>query len=458
MKKIQIFLLYITILFLFTSCKKGEKQNASESETKVCLQTVEQEGAKEPELKNILFVTKGDDIILTEKDNEEIKAVSGVTGTEFYGGAARISCFYRKEKDYTTENIVKNPEYPYDYPPEMINGENCTRYIGSAKNLSANDLSSGTLPSGMDEIVLYSSDKSVIGKNLKMYFCNYYDFAEYHFDIGYLGDFVGNPTFSFIAKEMKITGILKEQTTQVYFSDSFCDMMNKSMDVMYPQVSAQCFDGEEGIGIQEIDGKVGPEGKYKLTDIFYDKLPWKGDYISINRGDYLFELVYVDEKLGNQEVGISKYWIQNKMHTAQTYGTEKGAIYDFIALSYYAQWRQEPKGLLVPESEGCLWEDPLSFIGYSFYSKDSVSSTGVITDKSEIIQKISSTQTESGDYTLAVNQELFDRIYNYEGTKIIAVYVEQGEEVQVMEVLLEQGYKEYSLPESIWIKVHTEGE
>lgn len=90
MKKIQIFLLYITILFLFTSCKKGEKQNASESETKVCLQTVEQEGAKEPELKNILFVTKGDDIILTEKDNEEIKAVSGVTGTEFYGGAARI--------------------------------------------------------------------------------------------------------------------------------------------------------------------------------------------------------------------------------------------------------------------------------------------------------------------------------------------------------------------------------
>lgn len=166
----------------------------------------------------------------------------------------------------------------------------------------------------------------------------------------------------------------------------------------------------------------------------------------------------MDEKLGNQEVGISKYWIQNKMHTAQTYGTEKGAIYDFIALSYYAQWRQEPKGLLVPESEGCLWEDPLSFIGYSFYSKDSVSSTGVITDKSEIIQKISSTQTESGDYTLAVNQELFDRIYNYEGTKIIAVYVEQGQETQVMETLQEQGYKEYSLPESIWIKVHTEGE
>ena len=57
-----------------------------------------------------------------------------------------------------------------------------------------------------------------------------------------------------------------------------------------------------------------------------------------------------------------------------------------------------------------------------------------------------------------MNQELFDRIYNYEGTKIIAVYVEQGEEVQVMEALLEQGYKEYSLPESIWIKVHTEGE
>lgn len=458
MKKIQIFLLCITILFLFTSCKKGEKQNVSESEPKDCLQTVEQEDAKEPESKNILFVTKGDDIILTEKDNEEIKAVPSVTGTEFYGGAARVSYFYRKEKDYTTENIVKNPEYLYDYPPEMINGENCTRFISSAKNLSADDLSSGVLPSGMNEIVLYSSDESVIGKNLKMYFCNYYDFAEYHFDIGYLGDFVGNPIFSFIAKEMKITGILKEQTTQVYFSDSFCDMMNKSMDVMYPQVSAQCFDGEGGMGIQEIDGKVGPEGKYKLTDIFYDKLPWKGDYISINNGDFLFVLVYVDEKLGNQEVGISKYRIQNKMHNAETYGTEKGSIYNFIKLSYFVQWRQEPKGLPVPESEGCWWEDPLSFIGYSFYVKDTVTLTDVITDAGSIIQKINNTQTESGEYTLAVNQELFNRIYNYQGTKIIAVYMEPGQETQIMERLREQGYKEYRLPKSIWVKIHTEGE
>ena len=119
---------------------------------------------------------------------------------------------------------------------------------------------------------------------------------------------------------------------------------------------------------------------------------------------------------------------------------------------------KRPAGKLVPDSEGCLWEDPLSFIGYSFYSKDCVFSKGVTTDIREIIQKISSTQIESGDYTLVVNQEIFDRIYNYQGTKIIAVYIEQGQETQVMEELQKLGYEEYSLPKSIWVKMHMEDE
>lgn len=225
------------------------------------------------------------------------------------------------------------------------------------------------------------------------------------------------------------------------------------MDIMYPNIMTRCFKAEEGIGIQEIDGKVGPEGEYKIIDVFYDKLPWHGEYIPIVQDDLSYGmLIYADEELENQEVGISKYWIQNKMYTAEKYGTTQGAIYDFIKIHHNVQWRQEPKGLQVPESEGCLWEDPLSFIGYCYYVKDAIAYTGVIHDESEIIQKISSTQTESGDYTLAVNQELFDRIYNYEGTKIIAVYVEPGQEAQVLEKLQEQGYKEYSLPKSIWIK------
>lgn len=221
MKKIGVFILCIVIMFSVSACKKEQKESGSESETKNCLLTVEQEDVREPEPPNLIFVTKGDDVILNEENNKEIKAIPGVAGTEFYGGAARVSYFYRKEKDYTTENIVKNPEYTYDYPPEMINGETCTQYILSAQNLKKEDLSAGVLPSKVNEIALYSSDESVIGQTLKMYFCNYYDFAKNHADIGYLGDFMGSIHFSFIEKEMKITGIIKEQTTQVYFLTVF---------------------------------------------------------------------------------------------------------------------------------------------------------------------------------------------------------------------------------------------
>lgn len=304
------------------------------------------------------------------------------------------ACKKEKEKDYTTENIVRNPEYTYDYPPEMIDGKICIRYVLSEKNLTSDDLSTGVLPSKINEIVLYSSDDSVIGQTLKMYFCNYYDFAEDH---------------------MKI------------------------------------FKAEEGIGIQEIDGKVGLEGEYKIVDSTYYKLSWDDDCIPISRDDLQNDaLIYVDERLGNQEAGLSKYWIKNQTHMAEKYGTQTG-LYNFIAISFKQQWRKEPEGLKVPESED-LWEDSLSLTGYSCYIKDVITNTGVITDFGEIIQKISDTPTESGDYTLAVSQELFDRIYNYNGTKIIAVYAEPGQETQVKEALWEQGYREYSIPESLWGK------
>ena len=222
---------------------------------------------------------------------------------------------------------------------------------------------------------------------------------------------------------------------------------------MYPSVRIQCFKSDENSGIQELEGEVGPEGEYKIVDSIYYKLPWEDDddYILIAR-DLIGNdvLVYVDETLREREAGLSKYWIKNQTHMAEKYGTQTG-LYNFIAISFKQQWRKEPEGLKVPESED-LWEDSLSLIGYSCYIKDVITNTGVITDFGEIIQKISDTPTESGDYTLAVSQELFDRIYNYNGTKIIAVYAEPGQETQVKEALWEQGYREYSIPESLWGK------
>ena len=455
MKRLQIFICFFIILFSFSACKKEQQQKTEpEPETEAALYTIEQENVSEPADRNVIFVTTGEDEIMDQSHNKEILNIPGVQETEFYGGAARVSYFFRRGTDYSFDNEESiNKEYF-----KALDGLDCSRYIMSAQKLTEEDLSAGSLPSAMNEIVLYSSDESVIGKTLEMYFCNYYDFCNDLEEIleiqekGYIHNFMSGVECSeFIEKDMKITGILKEQTSQVYFSESFCDMMCKVVtDIMYPFVSAEFFGSGELSGIKELDGTVGPEGNYRIGEFGYSDLPWKdSDYINLHVSCKEYPLVYADETLTEQEAGVSKFWIELKEYTANDSGYETG-IYNLLLLTYNIPQGQEPDEAKGPGELETVWvTDHLNLMGTTPYS-NVIHGSGKGSGRSYIVQKICGTLTKSDTDTLAVNQEIFRRIHNYEGTKAIAVYIEPEQETQIRQALQELGYQEYSLPKVIW--------
>lgn len=74
--------------------------------------------------------------------------------------------------------------------------------------ISKDDLSAGNLPKKRNEIVLYSDDKNIVGTERLCYFTatNIWDTKEYY------------------EAKVKISGILKEKTDNVYFSKEMCNM------------------------------------------------------------------------------------------------------------------------------------------------------------------------------------------------------------------------------------------
>lgn len=87
-----------------------------------------------------------------------------------------------------------------------------SHYMRSGCNLKESDLSSGRLPVGNFEMVVYSEDESVIGTEELVFFQNTRKWGV-NFYYRY---------------NMKIVGILKEKTDQAYFSEDICMMMDLS--------------------------------------------------------------------------------------------------------------------------------------------------------------------------------------------------------------------------------------
>lgn len=445
----SIFLLLAVTVCSVTACTKqedGKEQNTNSREEADVLCRIEQEEALEVESRNIYFVSKKDGELLNETDQAAIGQIKGVEKTELHGGAARVKYFYREGEDYE----YGNQEGGRFYTTYMPEGRESTRYMMSAENLTSEDLSCGTLPEALDEIVLYTSDESMLGKTLAVYFVNFDDMYESDKEGYNTREYMTTQGLeSFIEKDMKITGILKEKTEQMYFSESYCEMMGKVMTgFMYPNTTMGFFYTGENNGIQKLDGTLGPDGDIKISSLEYMTLPWDGDYLDIGESDsgIYYPLVYLDETLKSQEAGISQDWIQLKNLIAGDSLEEDESIglYNILELAFCMRSDTETDELTEQ------WEEDASgLMGYTYYA-DCIGDSGMKFRMCKIIQGISDNLTKSGAYTLAVNQEIFQRIYNYEGSRTIAVYIEPGQEEQVKQELEEQGYMEYELPEFLW--------
>ena len=200
-----------------------------------------------------IVVKRKDGKVLTEEDRDRIASMMYVEAVDLYDVANDIN-FYLEEgqdykymygdssrsrrarernaaeraKEYEKENKSKDKSDSENFEQDNSNQSqtssgdemkkvtfvNEERFMMSSDCLTEADLSAGRLPVSQDEIVLYSGEDSVLDKEKLCYFMakNIWDANQY------------------CMMNVKVVGLLKESTSQVYFSPVLCRNLSSHID------------------------------------------------------------------------------------------------------------------------------------------------------------------------------------------------------------------------------------
>ena len=159
-----------------------------------------------------LIVRKKDDTAITEEEYDKLY-INNVVSVEKYDYITDIN--YYREEDYRTKydgGFVQNPqtgEVSFQDSSAIIL-VNSDKFMRSPSGLTNDMLSAGRLPTGQFEMVVYSEDLSLLDTTETVLFQNSKLFG---IDSWYMYN-------------VKIVGILKEPTTQTYFSHTLCKVMD----------------------------------------------------------------------------------------------------------------------------------------------------------------------------------------------------------------------------------------
>lgn len=349
--KSYVWLLLFIEIFCFCACDRKQEEKETEA---FLYYDIEQKGIQQTEDYEIIYVSASDYRVLTQEENEYIRGLEGVAQTEYYGGAARTKYYYRFEKDYTFVEDLQNFR--------AVDREKKEHFMRSAGSLTQEDLDAGRLPEAENEIVLYTSDKSMLGKTIEIYFlCNDLcdDNIETHFDAG------GEQ--SYVEKEMIITGILQDKTEQIYFEDSFCEMIGKMVtEFALKHIYAVFYETGKNKGIVSVKDKIGLDGSIRLEDgCGYEFLEWNGEYedtLTLTADNCRVEMrvIYADNKLENCEVSLSEIYLKHMdIMTREKYEDDSLSygIYDIMEIdcNMPEDWQEE---------KNSWFKDEHSLIGY----------------------------------------------------------------------------------------------
>lgn len=173
-----------------------------------------------------LSVIRKDGKELTDKDIQKLQSVRNVVQVDSQGYAGDINYYIEEGTDYvyhheTIEEETDWNEWEWNQNPtsslasEYIpDFKKKKKFMRSSTCIDSSDLSQGRLPKNRNEIVLYPTKNSKLGDTKKIYFTakNIWGSDQYY---------EGN---------LKVVGLLKKETTQVYFYPDFCRMLSASAD------------------------------------------------------------------------------------------------------------------------------------------------------------------------------------------------------------------------------------
>lgn len=420
--------------------------------------TVAQEGAVDYS-DNCYLIERTDMARMTEEDVQILEGLAGVESVELYGTTNRIQYYYQENVDYSYEQQEdwrgEFSEWMYVSDDEVyVNASDDKNYMRSAGHLQEEDLQAGRLPQAADEIVLYTSDESMLGQKLtiKMYDQQYMGdviqrtegSAELEIDPSayanrYTQGFWGGVSYGYgaycVSEDFTIVGILKEKTTQIFYAEEYCDMLSRAYaGSLYAQVDMMLLEGTEASGLQTLPGELSLTGNLRIgvsqedsscLGTLYSELDWNPEAtpVYLNECDRPAVFVVYSPDCAADEVQVSKLLTETYYN-----GRNCTSLYNALLLAY-----QLPEGT---EYTGQTWmEDDLSMIGYSRQEDGK-------TVQCDTLMKISDNTHASGAYVIEVGEEMFNRLYAEDGSYESAIFLEDDTDIAAFEQeLAEHGYQ-----------------
>lgn len=155
-----------------------------------------------------IIVRHQDNRGITEEDMANFRSLERVTMVDEYDLPNDMYYFYEAGVDYRVSYHTKaDPQDKGDSSDVVL--LNYNKYIKSSSCITEEDLSSGKMPEAVNEIVLYSSGDSKLGDTIRFFFQDKRNWS----------------AGAFISMDMKVVGILKENTKQVYFEKDLSRLM-----------------------------------------------------------------------------------------------------------------------------------------------------------------------------------------------------------------------------------------
>lgn len=256
-----------------------------------------------------LIIRRLDGKEITEEDVSNVKDIKYVDYVDEYDGANENNYYYIEDEDF---------KYLYEvaFSGKFIDVEllNNDKFIKSTTCIDKEDLLKGDLPEAYNEVVLYSDDESLIGKTVRIYLRNNTWKAKYY-----------------SGKEFVVTGLLKEKTDQIYFSEKlakeYCvDASELRVKFLYELVQTVDYTDESkedeiiaknrGYIMELSIGEGIADNHVRLSDAVISNLNTEGE-LSDDRT--IYEIMNVD---GIMEVGEDN----NIKTTDILFDTEKGSL------------------------------------------------------------------------------------------------------------------------------------
>lgn len=156
-----------------------------------------------------IVVKKKDDSAITDEDVKRLNSIKHVLYTDRYDFANDINYYITEgvDYDYVYQEIDDSQTKDNSVSIDFLHRRN---FMRSSSCLETSDLAAGRLPESRNEIVLYSKDQSILGSEKICYF-----------------DFMALWGYNeYYTTTVKVVGLLKQESNQVYFSDELCQMIS----------------------------------------------------------------------------------------------------------------------------------------------------------------------------------------------------------------------------------------